>query len=168
VGKLIDLTGNKYGRLSVLQRAENIGSQPAWDCVCDCGVRKPRVLGYELRDGGTQSCGCWRNEVTGKAVEKHGLSRAHYREFRIWCGIKSRLTRPKDISFKYYGALGVTMCERWNNFGAFFADMGERPSPTHSIDRKDPHGNYEPSNCRWATKKEQVANQRHKAAEVMR
>ena len=80
--------------------------------------------------------------------------------------MKERCSNPKNISYRYYGARGVTVCIRWQNFSAFLADMGPRPSVTHSIDRIDPNGNYEPVNCRWADLKTQRANRRAPCAEI--
>jgi hypothetical protein len=88
-------------------------------------------------------------------------------EYKTWGNIRQRCYNPKHISYKYYGAMGVTVCDRWEkSFENFFADMGKRPSRDHSIDRKNPNGNYQPDNCRWATEKEQQNNRRNSKHEI--
>lgn len=94
------------------------------------------------------------------ALVKHGASRhgQETAEYKIWLGIRKRCNNKNCRIYKYYGGKGVKVCERWQEFGNFLADMGERPSPDHSVERNDSNGDYEPSNCRWATKKEQMRN----------
>lgn len=94
----------------------------------------------------------------GNYVSTHGLT--YTTEYEIWCGIRKRCNNPKDRLFKYYGARGIKVCERWNSFENFLADMGPRPSLKHSVDRKDNDLGYEPDNCYWATKSQQMRNTR--------
>ncbi len=122
--------------------------------MCDCGQAKVVRLAH-LRHGKIVSCGC----VGHAPKEKHGLR--HIPEYLIWKAMNERCTRVKCQSFKNYGGRGIKVCDRWrHDFKSFYEDMGPRPSPNHSIDRKDNDGNYEPGNCRWATAVEQRHNRR--------
>jgi hypothetical protein len=119
--------------------------------VCDCG-KVFEALEKNLKSGNTKGCGC--------RVSTHGLSKLP--EYRIWKGIKQRCLNPRCSGYSHYGAKGITIDKVWeSSFLAFYQDMGSRPSPQHSIDRyPNNQGNYEPGNCRWATPKQQRANQR--------
>lgn len=157
-----DLSGMRFGRLTVISRAENKGRNPAWDCICDCGNNKV-IANYSLTSGKTQSCGCLQKEVAAERLLKHGHDRVgnRTREYEIWLHIISRCENINDKSFADYGERGIKVCDSWrNSFENFLVDMGERPSPKHSIDRIDVNGNYEPSNCRWVTKEVQSRNTR--------
>lgn len=160
---LKDISGQKFGRLLVIGRAEKpkCGRGAYWQCVCDCGARGA-FSGYYLRTGHTRSCGCLQREVCrdmGTAGASHGLSNTP--TYKTWVSMKSRCYVPSSPSFKNYGARGIIVCERWlSDFDAFFADMGARPNG-RSLDRIDVNGNYEPLNCRWATSEEQVSNRRN-------
>lgn len=168
--KFHDLTGRQFGRLTVLRCA---GSSPyggaVWRCQCFCGQRCA-VRGGSLRRGTTKSCGCLRRERTaergrkGQAAFTHGHTAEGKcsREYISWRSMIERCTYPKHKSFKDYGGRGITICERWlHSFENFLADMGLRPQGM-TLDRyPNNDGNYEPSNCRWATANEQRAN-RHR------
>lgn len=123
------------------------------DCVCVCGIRKSVNI-YNLLSGKTTSCGC----VTAKdRAKKHGLSKTP--EYQIWKAMKARCYNPNHKNFDRYGGRGIQVCNEWvNDFARFFSDVGQRPSPKHSIDRIDNDKNYSADNCRWGTQKEQTNN----------
>jgi hypothetical protein len=143
-----DIAGDVYGRWTVLRYAE----KSHWLCRCECGTER-EIATSNLRSGKTTSCGCLRTELQ----TTHGLS--HTREYKIWSGMRERCDNPKREGFEYYGGRGIRVCERWSVFENFFADMGVA-SVGYSLDRIDANGNYEPSNCRWATWATQHANKR--------
>lgn len=153
-----DLAGQRFGWLTAVRRfGRTKRFITTWLCVCDCG-HETIVRIDHLVSGNTRSCGCLKS-----APENHrSSSRAQSRPgmYRIWQGIWDRCTNPKVPSFADYGARGVVVCERWKSFAAFVEDMGPRPSPRHSVDRKSVNGNYEPKNCRWATPALQNKNRR--------
>ena len=162
MGKFIDLKGKRFGRLTILKRVENgKWGHTRWLCECDCG-NIIEVVGYYLITGHTQSCGCLRKEIVRVRSLKHGHAKpeAHTKTYQAWQNMLNRCNNPKAEGYKNWGGRGITVCERWNKFENFLQDMGEVPEGL-TIDRKDNDGNYEPSNCKWATNKEQVRNNRH-------
>lgn len=167
--KFIDLTGERYGRLTVLQQAENKCGHTAWTCLCDCG-KLSVIKGGSLRDGRTQSCGCLNKEVRAQAFRTHGLSTVP--EYNIWHLMRARCFTTSNPAYAGYGGRSITVCHRWRSFPAFYKDMGPRLSPHHSIDRINNNAHYScgrckecrahgwPANCRWTTKKIQQRNTR--------
>lgn len=148
--RFVDLTGRRFGRLVVEAMGdvrESDARHRLWRCVCDCGARV-NVAGVHLRHDHTKSCGCLQRDTVGAARRAHGKSGTP--EFATWARMIARC-RPGGRDAHLYYDKGIRVCERWrDDFAAFLADMGPRPSPRHSIDRIDGSKGYEPSNCRWA------------------
>ncbi len=138
-----NLTGQRFGRLVVQEPGISSHSGQRWTCLCDCG-QTCMPFGFGLKNGTTKSCGCYSDEVR-RRPKTHGGT--HLPEYKIWEAMFQRCTNRKHTSYKNYGAKGVTICARWQNFAAFFEDMGPRPSHKHSIDRKDSTLGYSKENC---------------------
>lgn len=148
--KPIDITGRMFGDWTVLRRSK--GS--IWECQCKCGVVR-LLQGNSLKAGLSKRCRACSSALNAK----HGMEGT--RTYNIWSQMKRRCLNPKAAMYVNYGARGIRICDRWLSFAGFLSDMGPCPSPSHSIDRIDNDGNYEPSNCRWATAKQQIRNRRN-------
>lgn len=168
----VDLTGQKYGRLTPKRRATVLTPSGrklvAWACECECG-KKTTVLACHLRSGKTRSCGCLNVEklVSRRHIDERVRDHPNY---GLWCAMIRRCHNPNAWNYKFYGGRGIKVCHRWrfgagekSGFVCFLNDMGVRPEGL-TIDRINNDGNYEPSNCRWATVEQQTANKRRRKA----
>src|ERR1700685_582097 len=142
----------KFNRWSILR----IESKDRAFCICECGTQKS-ILKRTLRCGTSKSCGCYRDIRTRETHTKHG--KCETKAYWCWSKIIMRCHNPKDKRFKDYGAKGITVCDEWrSSFESFYRDMGDPPSKNHSIDRISSTGNYEITNCKWATPLEQSSH----------
>jgi len=158
-GKVKDLTGLTFGKLTVIRLHEIKNHFSIWECHCDCGKTK-NVLGTSLNRGNSKSCGCGIVEATKTRI-KHGavVDGKKTPEYTCWQSMKDRCLNPNCKAYKNYGAKGITICERWqNSFENFLSDMGKRPSIRYSLERINGRKNYSPNNCKWATRIEQNGN----------
>lgn len=158
-GQLEDLTGRKFGRLTALEFSHSAKGQSIWKCKCDCG-NETFVSAGHLKSGHTTSCGCFARERFNKMITTHGLTGTRLQG--IWFSMKQRCFNKNNPAYKHYGGRGITICDEWkNDFKAFYDwSMANGYDECLSIDRIDVNGNYEPSNCRWATTEEQGFNKR--------
>lgn len=154
------MAGMRFGQVVALHDVGRCGSgDRKWLFRCDCGTEFA-ANGYAVRSGKVTTCPACSAQRSREASLRHGMTESA--EFKIWTGILTRTTNENASAYPDYGGRGIRVCDRWrNSFEAFFADMGPRPSPEHSVERSDNDGHYEPSNCYWATREQQGRNKRN-------
>lgn len=166
--ELIDITNETFGYWTVIKRdGKDKWGKTTWICQCECkGENSIRSLTRkELKFKMVKSCGCKPKESKYEIYPDMTISE----EYRAWYSMRERCYNIRNQSFKDYGGRGITVCDRWlNSFVNFYDDMGDRPGREYSIERVNNNGNYEPNNCKWATKKEQARNSRNAKLSMMK
>jgi hypothetical protein len=157
MARSLNLAGQRFGRLLARTMVRLDSGERAWWCLCDCGA-PATVPASRLTSGNTRSCGCLQRDMTAERSVTHGQRREP--EYRVWSSMIQRCTNPNSKDFADYGGRGIAVHPTWLAYEAFIADMGRRPSPSHSIDRLRVNEGYQPDNCRWATAREQARNTR--------
>lgn len=156
-----NLLHQRFGRLLVIQEGKIYRGNVKWICKCDCGDVKS-ILGFNLTGGKTKSCGCWQREKNATLWLKHGDARNKKTsaEYKSWDRMMQRCYNLRHKYYRYYGGRGIKVCAKWHIYKAFLSDMGRRPSAQHTLERINNDSNYEPANCKWATRTEQLNNTR--------
>jgi hypothetical protein len=156
--KKVDITGLRFGRLVAVREAgRSRGGQVTWDCQCDCG-NTTVVLGTFLRYGNTKSCGCGKNAQRTPDGHWRTWDAPRRRLYRAWVAMRNRCNNSRGPDYRYYGGRGVRVCSAWDSFLQFERDMGPHPGVGWTLDRRGNDGDYDPDNCRWATRRTQGQN----------
>lgn len=152
-----DLTGQVFGKLTVIERApdrkDKYRTRTMWLCRCECG-REKAILTTNLTGGQSQSCGCSLRSLEPRVMHGHTKKRVRSPTYSTWNCMNTRCNCESHSMYYNYGAKGITVCKRWQKFTNFLEDMGERPSPDHQIHRLDKEKGYEPDNCMWVHRKD--------------
>jgi hypothetical protein len=151
------MIGQKFNKLTVIAEVKTNGKNKQWKCICDCG-KETIARQSRLQNGDKKSCGCFGFEQISTINKKHG--RYKHPLYCIWLGMIQRCTKKNQHNYSRYGGRGIKVCDRWFDIENFIADMGERPSLKHTLERVNNDGDYGPDNCCWATMKEQSLNKR--------
>ena len=159
-GKLIDLTGQRFGRLTVVSRAENTASgKVRWNCLCDCGA-KTTNHSHLLKSGQSKSCGCLQKESVSKSNTKHGDSFNNL--YHVWRNMLDRVNLQSREDYKHYGGRGITVCNDWYSYDTFKKwALSSGYAENLTLDRENNNKGYSPDNCRWVTMKRQNNNRRN-------
>lgn len=156
----LNLDGQRFGKLTVVERVQSKKGRSRFVCLCDCGAESV-VVGTDLKSGNTTSCGCVKKVIGFTSNLIHGGSAGDMAgAYRSWRSMKQRCTNPNSRGWGEYGAKGITVCERWMTYDNFYADMGDRPDG-YSLERVDVTLGYSPENCKWIPHPEQAKNKRN-------
>ena len=156
MSRVLDLSGQRFSRLVVLEQAGRLNANVVWKCQCDCGAIA-HIRSNSLKRNVTKSCGCLQKEVVKRTATTHGRTKTV--EFTKWSSMLSRCTNPKHPGYKIYGGRGITVCDAWKDFSVFYRDMGPCPRGL-TLERVDNERGYGPDNCKWADMRTQSANTR--------
>lgn len=157
MARMADLTGQRFGRWTVISFSHKVKKNAYWNCICECGTSK-YVHRSQLVHGKSKSCGCLRDELASERAGTHRMTGTSF--YLVWKNIRARCENETNNSFKYYGARGIKVCERWHIFENFHEDMWSSWREGMSIERADNDKDYEPSNCSWILKGDQSKNRR--------
>lgn len=158
MSKRIDLKGKVFGRITVIEEeGSDSRGEMMWRCKCECGKEKI-TTSSRLRTSQTKSCGCLQKETVSSTMYRHGMS--NHPNYVVWASMRKRCNNKNNLSYPDYGGRGIEVCKRWDSFSNFLADVGERPTEKHTLERKNNDGNYEPTNCCWSSRADQARNTR--------
>lgn len=155
----IELAGKKLGELMVLRRAPNLGRQTRWTCICSCGAMVDIATAQLAREKHVTCCNSCSCKKRGEKFRTHGEAGKTV-EYEAWAKMLQRCNNVSHFAYKDYGGRGISVCSSWFKYENFLADMGRRPSSTHSLERRYNNGDYNKDNCLWATITQQASNKR--------